>query len=94
MAQGIAKSLPKRATSAHAKEYRARAWVTGEQRKKLRQAENEKRHAVNVKAGKTPKRQTRKRHADNTRICLRCEKRRIVAGQVCWCRSIGIQSAA
>lgn len=92
MAQGIAKSLPKRATNAHAKDYRARAWATGEQRKKLRQAENEKRHQANVAAGKTPKRQTRRPAKDNTRICSRCESRRIVAGSVCWCRAIGVRS--
>ena len=86
----MAKKLPKRTGSAHAKEYRSRAWARGERRKDERRKKQEEQHAANVAAGKTPK--VRKRKADNMKYCDRCTiggPRLIVAGQVCICVSIG-----
>jgi cytochrome c553 len=76
----------------HAKEYRKTAWASGQARKAQRTKAQEVRAAANAAAGNTPKRQTRKRRSDNMRTCLRCHTRRIVAGSVCWCESIGAQS--
>lgn len=89
MAQKMAKSLPKRATSTHAKSYREASWKQGRDRKTIRNADADARAAANRAAGKTPKRQTRKPRADNLMICRRCTKRVIVCGQVCWCQQIG-----
>lgn len=88
MPQKVGKKLPKRTTSAHAKEYRANAWKTGEARKAERVKEQDNQHAANVAAGKTSKVRRRPRK-DNMRLCMRCQTRIIVAGSVCWCKSIG-----
>lgn len=89
----ISKNLPKRAMSTRLKEYRKAAWASGEARKKARQADQEKRHAANVAAGKTPKVRIRPRER-NMRMCIRCQQRLIVAGSVCWCRRIGADIAS
>lgn len=49
---GISKSLPKRAASTRLKERRHASWLRGQERKRLRQAENEKRHRANVASRK------------------------------------------
>jgi hypothetical protein len=92
--QKIAKNLPKRAASAHLKDSRKRRWATGKERKAARVALNEAQAKANVAAGKTPKQRIRPRidrdgHLTNIKVCNRCHKRAIVAGSVCWCRSIG-----
>lgn len=88
--QGMAKKLPKRTGSSHAREYRARAWARGERRKDERRKKQEEQHAANVAAGKLPK--VRKPKRDNMKYCDRCAiggPRLIVCGQVCICRAIG-----
>lgn len=87
--QKIAKSLPKRVMNTHAKEHRKKAWATGQERKKLRQAENEARHQANIKAGRAPVRRRIRPRSANMKLCIRCEDRMIVAGSVCWCGTIG-----
>lgn len=61
-----------------------------QERKAEQVKKNTERAAANRAAGITPKRQTRKRNADNMRRCLRCNTRQIVAGSVCWCRNMGV----
>lgn len=73
----------------HRKAARKLRWLNGEERKVLRRKAGEAAAKANAEAGRTPKRQTRKRKADNTRVCARCNMRTIVAGQVCVCQRIG-----
>lgn len=84
----VAKKLPKRTTNAHARDYRAKAWKSGQERKAERRSVQDKQHRANVAAGKEPKRRIRPRLE---RLCLRCEMRRIPVGSTCWCRSIGAE---
>ena len=71
----------------HRKAARATRWKNGQERKNQRVIEQKEREVANRAAGKTPK--VRKRKADNMRVCLRCRQRVIVAGSVCWCKTIG-----
>lgn len=87
--QKMSKSLPKRVMNTHAKEYRKTAWANGQARKVQRRKLQDVQAATNAAAGNTPKRQTRKRRADNMHLCLRCRRRQIVAGSVCWCATVG-----
>jgi hypothetical protein len=80
--------MPKK-SNPHRVEARKRRWANGEQRKLARRQAANAAHSANLAAGKTPRRQTRRRKADNMRVCLRCTKRLIVAGSVCWCAQIG-----
>jgi hypothetical protein len=103
VAQKMAKSLPKRAGREHGKVYRAAAWKRGEERKTVRVKEQEKRHDANKKLAATDgevmlagrilpaSRRVRfgREDAARFRICLRCTRRKIVKGQVCWCQKIG-----
>jgi hypothetical protein len=87
--------VSKKATNPHKKAKHAAAWQRGKDRKSLRVAEETNRARANRAAGKTPKRQTRKRpRYENMRLCMRCETRRIVAGSVCWCKTIGADIAS
>lgn len=79
----------KKAPSTQQQDTRTRAHTRSQERKALRRKANETRAQANADAGRTPKRQTRKRKADNMRLCVRCTKRVILAGSVCWCSTIG-----
>lgn len=102
MPQKISKKLPKRTTNAHKKDYRAAAYRNGKARKDQRRADQEARARAN--ASLTPdelrikvnaeKRiapsvlRNRKPKRDNMIVCNRCKRRQIVAGSVCWCRTL------
>lgn len=45
----VSKKLPKRTTNTKAQERRHRSWTKGQEQKKARQAENERRHQDNLK---------------------------------------------
>lgn len=86
--------MAKKTSNPHKKAKHATAWKNGEERKALRVAEQNTRATANRAAGKTPKRQTRKRKQDNMRLCVRCQTRVVVAGSVCWCKQIGADFAS
>lgn len=46
--QSVAKGLPKRTSSKHAKEHRAQMWAAQNKRKDVRRAENAQRHKANL----------------------------------------------
>jgi hypothetical protein len=62
--------------------------AAGNARKAARIAAQNERAAKNREAG-VPVKVRRRPKRDNMRLCLRCAKRSIVAGSVCWCKSIG-----
>lgn len=64
---------------------RARSRTNGAARKALRIKRNQEQAAANRTAGKTPRNHSRKRKADNLKICNRCHHRVILAGTVCSC---------
>lgn len=84
----LSKNLPKRCTNTKLKEHRAASWKNGQARKAERVKVQERQQVANAAAGKTPKRRVRPR-SNNMRMCMRCRERVIVAGSVCWCKSIG-----
>lgn len=86
--------MAKKTSNPHKKTKHATAWQRGKDRKSLRVAEQIDQERANRAAGKTPKRQTRKRKQDNMRLCTRCQTRVIVAGSVCWCKQIGADFAS
>jgi hypothetical protein len=79
--------VPAKKATEKAAATRARSRARGAERKAERIKAQNERHAANVAAGKTPRHRVRR--ANNMRMCLRCKYRMIVAGSVCWCRSIG-----
>lgn len=79
--------MPKKSPTDKAKATRSRSRENGQARKAQRIAEQNERAAANRLAGKPVKRRARPR-TDNMRTCVRCHQRVIVAGSVCWCRSI------
>lgn len=102
MPQKVSKKLPKRTMNAHAKEYRASAYRNGKARKEQRRIEQDSRARANASLSpdellakviaehrvKPEALRNRKRKQDNMIQCNRCNYRQIVAGSVCWCRSL------
>jgi len=93
--QKIAKKLPKRVTNDKLKTRRALSWAASQTRKEQRVARNAAQAKANKDGAVTPgpvpssQRNRIRPRSNNMRTCLRCERRKIVAGSVCVCRTIG-----
>lgn len=85
--------MAKKGSSEAAKARRQSSWTRGQERKAKRREENEARHTANVVAGTfRPRFRLAKNDPARFKVCDRCSYRRIVAGSVCVCRSIGAAS--